>query len=183
MKALAIALAALLPIAVSLAQEPASRPALEQRAKARQGGFYGISFVERQHEGQVVLEIVSVLAGTDAARLGFRKGDRITAVNGRRLVDGDDFIKMLYATLPDEAGRQMRAKMGLANPEDGPFVTVLRGGKAVRIEGGLAELDESPAVGDRAPDFTLAAPDGEATVTLSKLVGRKPVVLVFGSYT
>ncbi len=37
--------------------------------------------------------------------------------------------------------------------------------------------------GDRAPDFTLASPDGKQQVTLSAACAEKPVALVFGSYT
>jgi hypothetical protein len=43
-------------------------------------------------------------------------------------------------------------------------------------EGGLK-------VGDAAPDFTLKSPDDKKKVTLSEFSGKKPVVLVFGSYT
>ena len=38
-------------------------------------------------------------------------------------------------------------------------------------------------VGDQAPDFSLEQYDKKATTHLSALRGRKPVVLVFGSYT
>ncbi|MFT7639315.1 MAG: hypothetical protein ACI9G1_001051 [Pirellulaceae bacterium] len=38
-------------------------------------------------------------------------------------------------------------------------------------------------VGDDAPDFTLKTLDGKAEETLSKYEGKKPVALVFGSYT
>ena len=37
--------------------------------------------------------------------------------------------------------------------------------------------------GDTAPDFTLKSPDGKQTVTLSSFRGKRPVALVFGSYT
>jgi hypothetical protein len=37
--------------------------------------------------------------------------------------------------------------------------------------------------GDRAPDFTLKSPDGKQNITLSDFRGKKPVALVFGSYT
>ena len=37
--------------------------------------------------------------------------------------------------------------------------------------------------GDVAPDFTLQSPDGKRNVTLSAFRGKKPVALVFGSYT
>ena len=38
-------------------------------------------------------------------------------------------------------------------------------------------------VGDPAPDFTLPDPSGSGEVTLSSFRGKKPVVLVFGSFT
>ncbi len=40
-----------------------------------------------------------------------------------------------------------------------------------------------PKVGQVAPDFTLKTKDGKKTVKLSSFRGKKPVVLVFGSYT
>ena len=41
----------------------------------------------------------------------------------------------------------------------------------------------APRVGDPAPDFELGDVDGEHSVRLSDFQGRKPVVLVFGSFT
>lgn len=38
-------------------------------------------------------------------------------------------------------------------------------------------------VGDFAPDFTLPDPSGKSQWTLSNYRGKKPVVLIFGSYT
>lgn len=38
-------------------------------------------------------------------------------------------------------------------------------------------------VGDPAPDFTLADPTGKQQTTLSSFQGKKPVVLIFGSFT
>ena len=38
-------------------------------------------------------------------------------------------------------------------------------------------------VGDRAPDVSLVEPDGSRRVALASLVGRRPLVLIFGSYT
>ena len=41
-----------------------------------------------------------------------------------------------------------------------------------------------PRVGDLAPDFSLSVLNEEGRqVTLSSFAGRKPVVLIFGSYT
>ena len=38
-------------------------------------------------------------------------------------------------------------------------------------------------VGDAAPDFKLKTKDGSREVTLSSFKGKRPVVLVFGSFT
>ena len=40
-----------------------------------------------------------------------------------------------------------------------------------------------PAVGEDAPDFTLKTRGEDRDVTLSQFEGKKPVVLIFGSYT
>ena len=41
----------------------------------------------------------------------------------------------------------------------------------------------APQAGDVAPDFTLADISGTETITLSDFRGKKPVALVFGSFT
>ncbi len=41
----------------------------------------------------------------------------------------------------------------------------------------------APKAGDLAPDFTLRDASGEGAVTLSDFRGKRPVVLVFGSFT
>jgi thiol-disulfide isomerase/thioredoxin len=47
----------------------------------------------------------------------------------------------------------------------------------------IGSLQPGPAVGTLAPDFTLKTVDGSREVTLTKLVGPKPVVLIFGNFT
>ena len=42
---------------------------------------------------------------------------------------------------------------------------------------------EAPRAGDMAPDFTLFDIEGKDSVTLSEFRGKKPVALVFGSFT
>ena len=41
----------------------------------------------------------------------------------------------------------------------------------------------APKVGDLAPDFTLSDISGSESITLSDFRGKKPVALVFGSFT
>ena len=49
--------------------------------------------------------------------------------------------------------------------------------------GGKGSREGTLKPGDPAPDFTLSSPDGKTTMTLSSFKNKKPVVLVFCSYT
>ncbi len=51
------------------------------------------------------------------------------------------------------------------------------------LRGDMGWLTAGPQLGDVAPDFTLPKHDGTANVTLSDSFGKRPVVLVFGSFT
>ncbi len=58
-----------------------------------------------------------------------------------------------------------------------------RRARPTRTDGRAAADDLAAQEGQKAPDFTLASPDGDTTATLSQHVGSKPVALIFGSYT
>ena len=92
--------------------------------------------------------------------------------------------------------------VGRGSPVDRPWsvagqlLTNLRLGKGLAPEGSpltLTDVMASPeyrnlmtakvALGDVAPDFELPALDGEGTLRLSSLLAKRPVALVFGSYT
>ena len=47
----------------------------------------------------------------------------------------------------------------------------------------LGSLQSGPKLDESAPDFTLRTVDGKEEVTLSKFIGPRPVVLVFGNFT
>jgi hypothetical protein len=65
-------------------------------------------------------------------------------------------------------------------PPRGPEVaTLLRG----LFQGELGSFFEGPQLGDRAPNFTLKTHNGKRTVSLADYRGKKPVVLIFGSFT
>jgi hypothetical protein len=58
------------------------------------------------------------------------------------------------------------------------------GGYRKNLMSGQKALDaKAPRAGDMAPDFTLHDIEGKDSVTLSDFRGKKPVALVFGSYT
>jgi hypothetical protein len=47
----------------------------------------------------------------------------------------------------------------------------------------IGSLQPGPKLDETAPDFTLKTNDGRSEITLSKLVGPKPIVLIFGNFT
>jgi hypothetical protein len=51
------------------------------------------------------------------------------------------------------------------------------------LSGEIGSMSEGPRIGRQAPDFTLKTQDGRRTIRLSDFRGKKPVVLVFGSFT
>jgi thiol-disulfide isomerase/thioredoxin len=72
-----------------------------------------------------------------------------------------------------------RGPMGFS-PGDAPSMPVLVRGL---YAGEIGSIQEGPKVDEAAPDFTLSSVDGKETVRLSKELGKKPVVLVFGNFT
>ena len=64
--------------------------------------------------------------------------------------------------------------------DDIKFIFSYRG-KVMKKQLALNKL--APRAGDLAPDFTLSDISGKESVTLSDFRGKKPVALVFGSFT
>lgn len=65
-------------------------------------------------------------------------------------------------------------------PGDAPTKEILVKGL---FAGEVGSIQEGPAINEVAPDFTLNTWDGERKIQLSKQIGPKPVVLVFGNFT
>jgi hypothetical protein len=65
-------------------------------------------------------------------------------------------------------------------PPGMPTPAILRRGVLL---GEIGSPCEGPALGKEAPDFNLEAHDGVRRYTLSQFRGKKPVVLIFGSFT
>ena len=59
--------------------------------------------------------------------------------------------------------------------------------KAVLVKGlfrqEIGSLQPGPALEEAAPDFNLKGVDGQTELTMSKSIGPKPVVLIFGNFT
>ncbi len=67
-----------------------------------------------------------------------------------------------------------------ARAEGGPSPGILLKGL---LQGDLGSFHEGPPVGSPAPDFALRTQDGAREIRLSQFRGKKPVVLIFGSFT
>lgn len=63
---------------------------------------------------------------------------------------------------------------------DGPPPLLLLSGL---LQGELGSPFPGPSLGQRAPGFTLQREDGKGTIALAEFLGKKPIVLVFGSFT
>ena len=159
-----------------------SKKSNKRPGKKRIGGFLGLHISDARLDGKTFVQIDSVVKGSDAEKLGFKAGDRILRINRRRIRNGDAFIMNLWGTaglLRSRRGGTSRG--GVVPPQNKIFIQ--RGDKEIVLEGGFDELDKTPGVGQKAPDFTLESADGKTAHTLSKMIGEKPIVLIFGSWT
>ena len=64
--------------------------------------------------------------------------------------------------------------------KDAKFTTVLLKGL---LNNELGSPYEGPVLNEEAPDFALPTPDGKQHIALTDFRGKKPVVLIFGSFT
>lgn len=95
---------------------------------------------------------------------------------GREQITPEDLQRALAAP------PQPRVKPdGAMPPGAGPptMLTLLEG----LAKGELGSLLEGPAINQIAPEFTLERHDHKGNVSLAEFRGKKPVVLVFGSFT
>jgi hypothetical protein len=92
------------------------------------------------------------------------------AAKGKKEIDADDLRKLLFQPQPPQSGG------GGGMP---PKSILLYG----LLTGEIGSGAEGPKPDSLAPDFTLKTPDGKKTISLHDYRGKKPVVLVFGSFT
>jgi thiol-disulfide isomerase/thioredoxin len=76
--------------------------------------------------------------------------------------------------------RRAMLPRGQGGSGDMPSVPVLVRGL---FAGEIGSISEGPKLAERAPNFTLKTVDGKESIELSKLIGPKPVVLIFGNFT
>ena len=90
---------------------------------------------------------------------------------------GEGFLSL--ADLQESLSPPPRARRSSKSPSGPSRLTLIKG--LFRQE--IGSLQVGPALNAPAPDFTLKTVDGRQELTLSKLVGPKPVVLIFGNFT
>jgi Ca2+-binding EF-hand superfamily protein len=100
--------------------------------------------------------------------------------DGAGFIDRWSLGEMFRRVDADGDGRiEVPPTEGLARPASPRDGADRSRGEARLFRGGAA-----PVVGDRAPDFTLSrSDDPQVQVQLSSFTGKKPVALIFGSYT
>jgi hypothetical protein len=96
------------------------------------------------------------------------------AARGKQYLTRDDLRAALTPAAPAKSSGP--PKKGGGGPSPMVFIRGL-------LNGELGSHFEGPAVGAVAPDFTLPTHDGKRKVRLAEFRGRKPVVLIFGSFT
>ena len=128
----------------------------------------------RFRETEKGIDVLSVVKDSPMEKAGIRAGDRIAKIQGFRTTDKPSatYDSPSKQEFVDAVLRFRRVAL-----------TIKRGDETLEVKTSLGDLDASPKVGDRAPDFTLKQIDGKADVTLSKLVGKKHVLILLGSFT
>jgi hypothetical protein len=106
--------------------------------------------------------------------------------NGR--LTREELETFFRAADSDGAGFLSRSDLEAAFPA--PARSMSRGdrpSKAMLIRGlfrqEIGSLQPGPNLDETAPDFTLRTNDGKSAITLSKQIGPKPIVLIFGNFT
>jgi hypothetical protein len=101
---------------------------------------------------------------------------------GRDYLTADDLRRAFPLVVASGGGKGGAKSGGKGAPQGLP-----RGFKEMLLKGFFdSEVGSpfpGPRVGEPAPDFTLATYDGKQKITLSDYRGKKPVVLIFGSFT
>jgi hypothetical protein len=97
---------------------------------------------------------------------------------GKGYVSRDD-LRDAFPTTPPARPQQPKTPPKSAGTDEPSPLTFVFG----LLSGEIGSYHEGPAINDLAPDFTLKTQDGKQQISLAQFRGKKPVVLVFGSFT
>jgi hypothetical protein len=147
--------------------------------------------LDRNHDGELTAEDLdwsdeapfprqAGLASQWLAKLDSNSNGRVSraewdaffekAAKGKDHLTTDDLREALYPPPPP------KSEKGNGGPSP---LTLIAG----LFNGELGSWHEGPGIGDQAPDFLLKTQDGKGLHSLSQFKGKKPVVLIFGSFT
>jgi hypothetical protein len=99
------------------------------------------------------------------------------AANGKTFLTQEDLANLIY---PPPVRPLPAANGGKPTVSEGPSrATLLKG----LFLGEIGSYTEGPKLGQEAPPFTLEAHDKSRRISLADCRGKKPVVLIFGSFT
>jgi hypothetical protein len=90
---------------------------------------------------------------------------------GKKVLEAEDLRRLLF---PPSRGGPPPGMSGMP-----PKEVLLYG----LLTGEIGSGAVGPKLNGMAPDFTLKSPDGKTTITLSEFRGKKPVAIIFGSFT
>jgi hypothetical protein len=94
------------------------------------------------------------------------------ATKGKKFLTQDDLADLLYPAAPTNRGKSVAS--------EGPSrVTLLKG----LFSGEIGSSSEGPRLGQEGPAFSLETHDKARRISLADYRGKKPVVLIFGSFT
>jgi thiol-disulfide isomerase/thioredoxin len=147
--------------------------------------------IDRNRDNELTaadFDFVTPTSGPSPGALLFGRADR----DGNGKIDREELFALFTATDTDGLGFLTLADLQQAFAQPAP---ALRGSPGAPdgptrltflksfVRGELGAFPAGPALETTAPDFTLKSVDGRNEITLSKVVGPKPVVLVFGNFT
>ena len=148
-----------------------------------------MSFADRNHDGKVKGGEYSqtiFLATRDQITRHAHFADAIPDIEKAyeaSVKEGLPFLSAADFRATVDQAAQARDHMVIPNPDSdfevAPPATLLRA--LVRRE--IGAPGAGPSLDAQAPDFTLPTDDGRGRVTLTRLLGQRPVVLIFASYT
>jgi hypothetical protein len=133
----------------------------DRSAFARESGISGMWFRQGDKDSNGKLSLAEWNALFEAA------------AKGKGFLSPADLREAFPLTTPKRPAEKGAASSGPST------LTLLKG----LFSGEIGSLTEGPRLAERAPDFTLATQDGKRTVRLSECRDKKPVVLIFGSFT
>jgi EF hand len=129
-------------------------------------------------EGMAVRMWFSQIDANSNGRVSKEEWEKLfaKASKGKAYLTSDD-LREAFPMSPPARPKPTQEKSA---PREGPSMfTLIRG----LMSGELGSFCEGPAIGQPAPEFALKPQVGDREVRLSQFKGKKPVVLVFGSFT